>query len=176
MSALIIAASLIILAKHPPRWRSGLRERDVVKLVFAAGNIALGLLVALLPFTLTPICPFAYGWPGYHEPYWEPEPGVIIPANCLISASQNAAFGALLIAAGALTLGAKALGAKRATLAIAAALGVLVSASFTLVGGTCVSPEYPCVYATTPALTLLGLVVLIFNVVGIALQREVEAT
>lgn len=175
LSVVIVAVSLAAIVKRPPSRKPELRERDVAKLVFGVGNVLLGALVALLPFTLTPICPFAYGWPGYHEPYWEPEPGIVVPANCLVSASQNVAFGLLLITAGALTLTARALGAKRVMLTIAAALGILTSASFTLIGGTCVSPEYPCVYATTPALTLLGFVVLVFNIVGAVLQREAGA-
>jgi hypothetical protein len=126
----------------------------VRKLVSGTG-IAAGLLLAILPRWVLPPCGHE-GLPGLH---------------CADTARAEIVVGALLVAAGAL-----AIGAARSWLlaADAAGCGALLAFAWLLpdVTGYCPSPRMPCHYGMVPGVRLVAMIAAAVLLVGwVALAR-----
>lgn len=123
----------------------------------------LGILIALTPFNLFPVC----------EMKVETVAGTLMPMACFWTGKFAVTLGILIAIFSLLAYPTNDLMARRINSGYLAILGItttLLGAG--LIGGWCMNPIHPCRANTAPALTWLGAALLIVGVISIFVQRQ----
>jgi hypothetical protein len=116
--------------------------------------IILGILIALVPWIIFPVC-------EVHGDYMTTAAGGKVPMTCGWTARAETGVGALLVVVGCLLIARNTPETRQAVGVFAIALGVLVLLFPTVLIGMCKVATHPCRLSTLPALELLGAIVII---------------
>lgn len=118
--------------------------------------IALGILLAVAPWTFAPVC-------EVNGMYAQLASGKTIPMPCGWTARAEIGLGALLVVAGVLLMIAKTNETKRIIGIFGAAIGVLTILFPTYITKMCALADHPCNLLTKPVLIILGVLVIIVS-------------
>ena len=129
--------------------------------------VILGTLVVLTPYSVFPICQAAVSTAS----------GGTVPMKCFWSARATLGNGGLIIAAGLLLFFAKHSGVRLGIALMLLPVGLLTILTPSVLIGVCAAETMPCHMGTLPALSLLGLLVMLTAAViafrsGKALRAE----
>lgn len=126
--------------------------------IFGIGVAITGLLVALTPNVILPVC----------EELVKTAMGTSIPMRCHYTATAEIGVGGLLSVAGALFFvygGESKINGILSTMILA--LGVVTILIPTVLIGTCATPDHPCNLGSKPGLILLGSFTMLLGAGGI---------
>lgn len=126
--------------------------------IFGLVVIVTGLLVALVPNVILPVC----------EELVKTAMGTSIPMRCHYTATAEIGVGFLLAVAGALFFvygGPFKINGVLSAMILA--LGVVTILIPTVLIGTCAAPDHPCNVGSKPALILLGAFTLLLGAGGV---------
>ncbi|MFH1328583.1 MAG: DUF4418 family protein [Candidatus Bathyarchaeota archaeon] len=128
---------------------------------FGIAGIVLGIIVAILPYYLLPVC-------GMADPpkMLETARGMFVPMKCSYMAGAEVALGSMIALVGAVLIVTRTSDAKRWVSFVGIILGIFVILVPWYLIGACMTPTMPCVVGTRPGLTVMGVLVIIVNVVG----------
>jgi hypothetical protein len=131
-------------------------------LILGASLVALGILVAITPWYIFPVCEM-YGM------YATTSAGKEMLMPCGYTArTETWVVAPMLILAGAILPLGKTKEYRRAIGIFSVGLGALVLLLPTPIIGMCANPQHPCVVGTLPALVLLGSATIAVSLVTIA--------
>jgi len=129
-----------------------------VEKLLGIGNGVLGLLVALTPTVLLPVC----------DDVVKTAAGGTVPMRCHYTAQAEIAVGGLLVLVGALLFAFGQENKMRGVLsALALAIGVIVILIPTVLIPTCRTPTMECNIGSKPGLILEGVVILLIGAIGV---------
>lgn len=126
--------------------------------------ITLGILVALTPHYIFPVC-------AYYDKLIETKGGGLVPMACTYTARAETIIGMGIVLIGLMLWLAKERETKIFLSALVVAKGLAIIATPEVVG-YCKSPMMPCVSGTVPALRIGGAAVLILGLVGLFLELK----
>lgn len=133
-------------------------------LIFAGVFVLLGILLALAPLALFPVCE--------HEGLrMRLASGKEVPMKCFWTARAELGLAILLVANGILLTLFSKTGDGRTAAGMAAAIGVVVILVPSVLIGTCMNPQMPCNVGTKPALLFLGVLVIAAGGLGLYMLK-----
>jgi hypothetical protein len=116
--------------------------------------IILGILVALVPWIIFPVC-------EVHGDYTTTASGTKVPMTCGWTARAETGVGALIVVAGCILIARNTPETRQAVGIFTIALGVLVLLFPTVLIGMCKVATHSCRLSTLPALELLGAIIIV---------------
>lgn len=139
-------------------------KNSMTSRVLGVFAVALGLIVAVVPHYVFPVC-------QYSGMLVQTMAGTYIPMRCYWTATAEVGLGAVIVVTGLLLFASRHIETRMALGFVLGALGTVVALVPTYLIGVCANPMHPCRIATQPALVLLGLVTVIVAIIAIATAR-----